>query len=270
MSLPGIPDAVAGTDRGPSVALSVAGAARGLGVAPGTLRSWERRYGLAPSLHTPGGHRRYDPIDLARLGVMHRLVQEGVPPAEAARAAINTHIGAEAVDAANPYSALLGSAGAEGPHAPARDAADDPGPVAAAGAAPGAALARRWSGAPHAPQPPIGAGTGPRRDVPGLPCLPAHRDRVTGRSGRRRDLGRPDPPGPGRHRGPLGGDQPRGGDRALVLHGGRRGAGRPLRPPGAAPQRSPGRPCQRTRGASRPPPRWCSRPPCPMSGSAAT
>ena len=36
------------------MALSVAGAARGLGVAPGTLRSWERRYGLAPSLHTPG------------------------------------------------------------------------------------------------------------------------------------------------------------------------------------------------------------------------
>jgi hypothetical protein len=136
---PGIPDAVEGTDGVPSVALSVAGAARGLGVAPGTLRSWERRYGLAPSLHTPGGHRRYDPIDLARLGVMHRLVQEGVPPAEAARAAINTHIGAEAVDASNPYSALLGSAGAEGSHAPARDTADDPGPVAAAGAAPGAA-----------------------------------------------------------------------------------------------------------------------------------
>ena len=84
------------------MALSVAGAARGLGVAPGTLRSWERRYGLAPSLHTPGGHRRYGPIDLARLGVMHRLVQEGVPPAEAARAAIRTHIGAEAVDAVEP------------------------------------------------------------------------------------------------------------------------------------------------------------------------
>ena len=89
-AVPAIPDEQAGTDREPSVALSVAGAARGLGVAPGTLRSWERRYGLAPSLHTPGGHRRYGPIDLARLGVMHRLVQEGVPPAEAARAAIHT------------------------------------------------------------------------------------------------------------------------------------------------------------------------------------
>lgn len=76
---------VAATD-GP--ALSVAGAARGLGVAPGTLRSWERRYGIAPSLHTKGGHRRYSPADLARLHVMHRLVRQGVPPAEAARVAL--------------------------------------------------------------------------------------------------------------------------------------------------------------------------------------
>ena len=112
--VPGGPVEDAAADREPSVALSVAGAARGLGVAPGTLRSWERRYGLAPSLHTPGGHRRYGPTDLARLGVMHRLVQQGVPPAEAARAAINTQIGAEAVDASNPYAALLGAAPGEG------------------------------------------------------------------------------------------------------------------------------------------------------------
>ena len=111
VAAPGSADELPGADLEPSVALSVAGAARGLGVAPGTLRSWERRYGLAPSLHTPGGHRRYGPIDLARLGVMHRLVQEGVPPAEAARAAIRTQIAAEAVDASNPYAALLGAAG---------------------------------------------------------------------------------------------------------------------------------------------------------------
>lgn len=92
----------------PAPALSVAGAARGLGVAPGTLRSWERRYGLAPSLHTAGGHRRYSPVDIARLEVMHRLVQQGVPPAEAARAAIDVEIGADAREAANPYAALQG------------------------------------------------------------------------------------------------------------------------------------------------------------------
>ena len=87
----------------------MAGAARGLGVAPGTLRSWERRYGLGPSMHTVGGHRRYGPVDLARLGLMHRLVQEGVPPAEAAAAAIRADIDRAAVDAASPYSALLGA-----------------------------------------------------------------------------------------------------------------------------------------------------------------
>lgn len=132
-AVPAIPDEQGGADGEPSVALSVAGAARGLGVAPGTLRSWERRYGLAPSLHTPGGHRRYGPIDLARLGVMHRLVQEGVPPAEAARAAIRTHIGAEAVDASNPYAALLGSTGAEAASAQAGGGVDDPGIATSSG-----------------------------------------------------------------------------------------------------------------------------------------
>jgi DNA-binding transcriptional MerR regulator len=89
----------------------VAGAARGLGVAPATLRSWERRYGLAPSLHTAGGHRRYGPADLARLQVMHRLVRDGVPPAEAARVAIDTPVDLDQAPgrspADGPYSALL-------------------------------------------------------------------------------------------------------------------------------------------------------------------
>lgn len=100
-------------EAAPVVAVSVAGAARGLGVAPGTLRSWERRYGLVPSAHTAGGHRRYGPVDLARLGVMHRLVQEGVPPAEAARAAIAAPIRPEDVDATNPYAALIGVGGVD-------------------------------------------------------------------------------------------------------------------------------------------------------------
>lgn len=113
------PDAVADADDAAAPmappALSVAGAARGLGVAPATLRSWERRYGLAPSLHTAGGHRRYGPADLARLQVMHRLVRDGVPPAEAARVAISTPVEhASAVDpgaaATGPYTALLGGA----------------------------------------------------------------------------------------------------------------------------------------------------------------
>ena len=71
-----------------SAALSVAAVARRLGVAPATLRTWDRRYGLGPSEHAAGAHRRYGPADLARLEVMRRLTRQGVGPAEAARVAL--------------------------------------------------------------------------------------------------------------------------------------------------------------------------------------
>ena len=67
--------------------LTVSVVARRMGVAPATLRTWDRRYGVGPSSHTAGTHRRYSPTDLARLEFMRKLVIEGVPPAEAARAA---------------------------------------------------------------------------------------------------------------------------------------------------------------------------------------
>jgi DNA-binding transcriptional MerR regulator len=67
--------------------LSVSSVARRMGVAPATLRTWDRRYGVGPSEHRPGSHRRYGPADLARLEHMRRLVIAGISPAEAARAA---------------------------------------------------------------------------------------------------------------------------------------------------------------------------------------
>ncbi|MGW5558431.1 MerR family transcriptional regulator [Micromonospora sp. NPDC003944] len=66
-------------------ALSAGAVARRLGVAVTTLRTWHQRYGLGPSEHIPGHHRRYTPSDLARLEIMRRLTAEGVSPAEAAR-----------------------------------------------------------------------------------------------------------------------------------------------------------------------------------------
>lgn len=68
--------------------LTVAAVARRMGVAPATLRTWDRRYGVGPSEHSPGAHRRYTPADVARLEHMRRLVIDGVPPADAARAAL--------------------------------------------------------------------------------------------------------------------------------------------------------------------------------------
>lgn len=69
-------------------ALTVAAVARRLGVAPATLRTWDRRYGLGPSGHTQGEHRRYNTVDLARLTLMRKLVIAGVPPAQAAGQAL--------------------------------------------------------------------------------------------------------------------------------------------------------------------------------------
>ncbi|MEO6821886.1 MAG: MerR family transcriptional regulator [Candidatus Nanopelagicales bacterium] len=74
--------------------LAVAAVARRLGVAPATLRTWDRRYGLGPSTRTTGSHRRYGVEDVARLDLMRRLVNSGVAPGDAARAALACDLGA--------------------------------------------------------------------------------------------------------------------------------------------------------------------------------
>ncbi|WIM96688.1 MerR family transcriptional regulator [Actinoplanes oblitus] len=71
-------------------ALSAGAAARRLGVAVTTLRTWHQRYGLGPSRHEPGHHRRYTDEDMGRLQVMQRLTAQGVAPAEAAAWARNS------------------------------------------------------------------------------------------------------------------------------------------------------------------------------------
>jgi hypothetical protein len=65
--------------------LTVSGAARRLGVAPATLRTWDRRYGIGPSGHAHGHHRRYSAADMARLELMQHALVQGAAPAEAAR-----------------------------------------------------------------------------------------------------------------------------------------------------------------------------------------
>ncbi|MFI6482885.1 MerR family transcriptional regulator [Nonomuraea sp. NPDC050663] len=59
-----------------------------LGVPAATLRTWNLRYGIGPSRRSEGGHRRYDQNDLRRLTEMNRLINAGLPAAEAARAAL--------------------------------------------------------------------------------------------------------------------------------------------------------------------------------------
>lgn len=68
--------------------LGVDAVARRFGIAPATLRSWHRRYGIGPSGHSAGTRRHYLPEDLARLELMHRAVTRGTPVGEAARWAL--------------------------------------------------------------------------------------------------------------------------------------------------------------------------------------
>ncbi|MEU1485059.1 MerR family transcriptional regulator [Streptomyces sp. NPDC005752] len=77
-----------GDDARSEGALTTGEVARRLGVAPTTIRSWDRRYGLGPTTRTGGRHRRWAAEDLARLRRMCVLTGAGLPPAEAARLAL--------------------------------------------------------------------------------------------------------------------------------------------------------------------------------------
>ncbi|MFD7427040.1 MerR family transcriptional regulator [Streptomyces sp. NPDC059818] len=83
---------VSTTDHG----LTTGTVARQLGVAPTTLRTWDRRYGIGPAHRHGGRHRRWTPEDIAVLEHMCELTSSGVPPAEAARTALNGTSGTRA------------------------------------------------------------------------------------------------------------------------------------------------------------------------------
>ncbi len=70
------------------VGFSVGAVARRLGVAPSTLRTWNRRYGIGAQELSPGRHRRYTAEDITRLEHMQRLILRGAAPADAAQAAL--------------------------------------------------------------------------------------------------------------------------------------------------------------------------------------
>ena len=71
-------------------AWTAAAVARRFGVTPSTLRSWSRRYGIGPTGHTPGRHRRYSSADLAELDAVLALAAQGVALSTAA-ASVQSH-----------------------------------------------------------------------------------------------------------------------------------------------------------------------------------
>jgi hypothetical protein len=64
--------------------------AQRVGVPTATLRSWNQRYGVGPSEHSPGQHRLYSETDIAVVARMHELIVEGASPRSAARAATDS------------------------------------------------------------------------------------------------------------------------------------------------------------------------------------
>jgi DNA-binding transcriptional MerR regulator len=98
-------------------ALTAGAVARRLGVAVTTLRTWHQRYGLGPSHHVPGQHRRYTPEDLDRLDVMRRLTAQGVAPAEAAAWARRVPFPTEPIPPADATASPPGTARDGGGHA---------------------------------------------------------------------------------------------------------------------------------------------------------
>jgi transposase-like protein len=81
-------DAIVGAEAPDEETLPVAAVARRLGVAPATLRTWDRRYGIGPRAHTTGRHRRYTQADIARLELMQQALLRGATPGEAAAYAL--------------------------------------------------------------------------------------------------------------------------------------------------------------------------------------
>ncbi|MFD5693865.1 MerR family transcriptional regulator [Streptomyces rubiginosohelvolus] len=110
--------------------LTTGAVARLLGVAPTTLRSWDRRYGIGPAARQDGRHRRWTGADIAALRNMCALTSAGLPPAEAARTVLAGTFGA-GTSSTGPSRAEESGAGASGAPAAPRSARASraPGPL---------------------------------------------------------------------------------------------------------------------------------------------
>ncbi len=71
----------------PHEAISIGQLSRRVGVSPGTLRAWERRYSLLNPHRTDSGYRLYSADDEATIRELTRLRDTGIATAEAARLA---------------------------------------------------------------------------------------------------------------------------------------------------------------------------------------
>src|SRR5919108_4209766 len=76
--------------RIPVIGVRVGELARRVGVAPETLRAWERRYGVLRPARTPAGYRIYGREDEQRARRMRELIDSGWAAGEAAHVVTET------------------------------------------------------------------------------------------------------------------------------------------------------------------------------------
>jgi methanogenic corrinoid protein MtbC1 len=94
-------------ERVPELGWPVGVVSERLGIAAPTLRSWDRRHGVGPSLRTAGNHRRYTELDMRRVQLMARLTAQGVP----AQSAADSVLGMDARAIADRLDAVGGAIG---------------------------------------------------------------------------------------------------------------------------------------------------------------
>jgi DNA-binding transcriptional MerR regulator len=66
---------------------------RRCGVSEHRLRAWERRYGLLKPRRSAGNYRLYSNADEARVRIMQRYLERGIPTAQAAELALGAQLG---------------------------------------------------------------------------------------------------------------------------------------------------------------------------------
>jgi len=141
-------------ERVPELGWPVGVVSERLGIAAPTLRSWDRRHGVGPSLRTSGNHRRYTELDIRRVQLMSRLTAQGVP----AQSAADSVLGMDATSIAERLEGAVAAApGMVGPPGSARTdatgASADTALDAAAGVADAADLVESIVGAARALDP---------------------------------------------------------------------------------------------------------------------
>ena len=111
----------AATDR---PLLRIGELSRRVGVNDHLLRAWEPRYGLLQPVRSPGCFRLYSEADESRIRTIQAYLAEGLPAAEAARAALDG--GAGAVPGAGPPAAVHVGGGYSAALRQTLDAFDEP------------------------------------------------------------------------------------------------------------------------------------------------